>query len=35
MAYLSNAEEAGYWRLPQTVKSAAAAIWNGAARYKP
>ena len=35
MAYLSNAEEAGYWRLPQTIKSAAAAIWNGAARYKP
>lgn len=34
MAYLSNAEEAGYWRLPQTVKSAAAAIWNGAARYR-
>ena len=35
IAYLSNAQEAGYWRLPQTVKSAAAAIWNGAARYKP
>ena len=35
MAYLSNAEEAGYWRLSQTIESAAAAIWNGAARYKP
>ncbi|MDE0020153.1 MAG: N-acetylmuramoyl-L-alanine amidase [Candidatus Poribacteria bacterium] len=35
MAYLSNAEEAGYWLLSQTIESAAAAIWNGAARYKP
>ena len=35
MAYLSNAVEAGYWRLSQTIESAAAAIWNGAARYKP